>query len=411
MIKGRVLGLIVAGGRAPLDALGIPDDAALTPFAGKYRFVDFALATFANSGVAPAYVMAPAASPALREHLDRARRACGEPSRRLLLPLPRTARSGGTRAARLVRALAGCLDLVRARQPETIVVLSADHILQLDLRPLSEAHRDLGLDVTLAALPVPLGEAADRTVLRIGGDQRVQEVQRAPRLPATAPGSEAFALSWAGDLVLRAAALPALLAAVSAETVRDDADVLEALAGALRVTVYDVLENPLPGAAEGAGVYWHEPTTLEAYYNAHMDLCTPRPALDLYNSAWPVPPIATGLAPAKVVADAAGRAGQALNTLVSDGSVIRGGVAMNSVLGHGVMIESGAEVEDSVLFDGCRVGRGARVRRAVVGAGAVVGDAEEIGYGAPSPPARVVRSGLTLIPSAAPAVMAAVGGR
>src|SRR5262249_58206588 len=98
---------------------------------------------------------------------------------------------------------------------------------------------------------------------------------------------------------------------------------------------------------------------------------------------------------AKVVADATGRAGQALNTLVSDGAVIRGGVVINGVLGHGVVIESGAEVEDSVLLDGCRIGRRARVRRAVIGAGAVVAEEEEIGYRALPPAARVVASGPT----------------
>ena len=144
---------------------------------------------------------------------------------------------------------------------------------------------------------------------------------------------------------------------------------------------------------------WHDPTTLEAYYDAQMDLCTPRPALDLYNPAWPVRPVPSGLGPAKVVADAAGRAGQALNTLVSDGAVIRGGVVINGVLGHGVVIESGAEVEDSVLLDGCRIGRRARVRRAVIGAGAVVAEEEEIGYGSLPPTARLVDSGLTVIPA------------
>ncbi len=126
-----------------------------------------------------------------------------------------------------------------------------------------------------------------------------------------------------------------------------------------------------------------------------------RPTIDLHNAAWPLPGIRSGHASAKVVADAAGRAGQALNTIVSDGVLIRGGIAVNTILGTDVVIESGAEVEDSVLLDGCRIGRHARVRRAVVGPGAVVGDEQVIGYGAPSPPASLRPSGLTLVPAAA----------
>ena len=263
--------------------------------------------------------------------------------------------------------------------------------------------------MTLAALPVPVGEATSRTVLRVAGDQRVHEVQRSPVLPATAPGSRAFALSWAGDVVVSAERLDALLDVVPPDGGEDDAGPLQTLADALRVVAHDVLETRLPGCSQGPGAYWHDPTTLEAYYDAQMDLCTPRPALDLYNPAWPVRPVPSGLGPAKVVADAAGRAGQALNTLVSDGAVIRGGVVINGVLGHGVVIESGAEVEDSVLLDGCRIGRRARVRRAVIGAGAMVAAEEEIGYGSLPPTARLVDSGLIVIP--APAANVSDGNR
>ena len=403
----RMLGVIVAGGRPPLEAIGIADDAALTPFAGKYRFIDFALATMRNSGASSIYVMAPLPGPELRAHLARGELAGHRSGAPFLLPLP--GEGGQGRSNRLRQTLAGCRELIRTHQPETIVVLLADHILQLDLRQLADAHDDLRADVTLAALPVPVGEATSRTVLRVAGDQRVHEVQRSPVLPATAPGSRAFALSWAGDVVVSAERLDALLDVVPPDGGEDDAGPLQTLADALRVVAHDVLETRLPGCSQGPGAYWHDPTTLEAYYDAQMDLCTPRPALDLYNPAWPVRPVPSGLGPAKVVADAAGRAGQALNTLVSDGAVIRGGVVINGVLGHGVVIESGAEVEDSVLLDGCRIGRRARVRRAVVGAGAMVAEEEEIGYGSLPPTARLVDSGLTVIP--APAANVSDGNR
>jgi len=396
-MERSVIGLIVAGG-APLDILGLPDEAALTPFGGKYRFIDFALATLANSQVATACIAAPSPSRALRSHLLHAAHARRRGRHPALVALPGTA--ARSRAGRLVQALAGCRELLRGREPATVVVLLADHILQLDVRQLVRAHRDLAADVTLASLPVPVGEAAHRSVLRVGTDQRVHDVQRAPLHPATAPGSRGFALGWAGDLVLETEALAAVVESVAADAAREDADVLDPLVAGLRVMAYDVLENRLPGRGDGRGAYWHEATSIEAYYDAHMDLCTPRPTLDLYNAAWPVLPVSTGLGPSKVVADAAGRAGQALNTLVSDGTVIRGGVAINTVLGHGVVIESGAEVEDSVLLDGCRIGRGARVRRAVVGAGAIVPDEARIGYDVPPAPTwRAMSSGLTIIPS------------
>src|SRR5262249_26435365 len=118
-------------------------------------------------------------------------------------------------------------------------------------------------------------------------------------------------------------------------------------ADARRLRAYDVIGNRSPGPRPGGAGYWHDPTTLEVYYEAQMDLCRLRPVLDLYDPSWPVLPAASGLGPAKVVADAAGRAGHAVNTLVSDGAIIRGGMVVNGILGQGVVVESGAEVEDS----------------------------------------------------------------
>ena len=405
-MQGRALALVVAGGAGPLSGLGPADDAVLTPFAGKYRFIDLALATAANSDIGPLCVAAARPSPALRAHLARAARA-GAPSRRVLpLPPGGMARDGG-RSARLLRALAVVSPVARDLHAQAIVALTADHILQLDLRQMLGAHTALGADVTLATHPVPLGDPW-RGALEISTDRRVRDVLRPP-IDGNRPGARGFAFAWTGDLVVSAGALPALLDPALGEGPHDDDHhLLRRLVRRLCVAAYDVLDNRVPGASEGA--YWHDPTTLEAYYDAQMDLCTPCPALDLYNAAWPLLPAASGLGPAKVVANAAGRAGQALNSLVSDGVLIRGGTVINTVLGYGVVVESGAEVEDSVLLDGCRIGRGARVRRALVGAGAVVGDAGEIGYHtSPAAPARVVHSGLTLVPGAEPHLAAATG--
>ena len=374
---GRTLGVVVAGGRRPgLDPL-VAADAALTPFAGKFRFIDFALATLANSGVHETYVLAPDPRGRLAARLARTA------ARATLTPL--AALGDGSRSARLALALAHAAPLVDRHAADTLVVLSADHILQLDLRPLVAAHRAMAADATLAALPVGDGSTAPR--LRIGADRSVAGV-------ASGADEAAAALGWAGDLVVRGAALPALRAALAGATT--DAEAIDALAAAGPLRAYDVVEAPLP--ADGRRTYWHEPVTLEAYYDAQMNLCTPRPSLDLYDPAWPLPGVVTGLPPAKVVADHAGRAGQALNALVSDGSVIRGGVVVNSVLGSGVVVESGAEVENSVLLDGCRIGAGAQVRRAIVGPGAVVRDGEAIGYGTPpSAPGRLAPSGLSVV--------------
>ena len=391
MERGRTLGLIVTGG-APLPGdVAVGQDPALTPFAGQYRFIDFALATLRNSGVADVRVMAPGPA-AVGAHLDAIGRppGCGERVKIVGLPTP----PSSSRAARLRQALARCRRLL-AREPyDAVVVLLADHVLHVDLRHLLAAHGD-GAAVTLAALPVPREEARDRTVLRVTADGRVDEIRTG--LPAEDDGN-GLALSWAGDLVISLPGLEWLPA--DGPGPWDDRRLLQPLIDTRRLQAFDVIGGRPTGTGSGAAGYWHEPTTLEAYYDAQMDLCRLRAVLDLYDPSWPVYPAASGLGPAKVVADAAGRAAHAVNTLVSDGAIIRGAMVVNGVLGQGVVVESGAEVEDTVLLDGCRIGRNARVRRAVVGAGAVVGDGEEIGFSTcVLPHARVERSGLTVLPA------------
>jgi glucose-1-phosphate adenylyltransferase len=363
-----MLGIVVHGGEGPLDALGASADAALTPFAGSYRFVDLARATLANSGVR---------CPGDTRHAARGPRAVPPPPAR------------GGRGARVVDAMRRLAAASRLGGVDAIAVLPADHVLQTDLRELHAFHRERGADVTLAGLPVPFGEQALRTLLLSARDRTLVEVRRAP-------SSAVADLSWAGDLVVSTRALPALLAAVTADTPRDDVAILGRLADAARVVVYDVVDGVLPGLEHAHGAYWHDPTSIEAYYGAQMELCGKLPGLDLFNPAWPLRAAPTQFGPSKVGLDEAGRPGQTLSCLVADGALVRGVVA-NSVVGRGVMVETGADVQDCVLLEGCWVGRYARVRRAVVGAGAVVPDGAEIGYGVTPPWGLERPSGLTLV--------------
>jgi ADP-glucose pyrophosphorylase len=220
--------------------------------------------------------------------------------------------------------------------------------------------------------------------------------ERATHPVVTTPdGSE---LVWGGDFVVRAAALPRLLRAFERPG-SGNGRTVTTLGETVRVLVYDAA-HPVDS---GPRLYWHEPSTLEAYYASQMDLCTPDPALDLYDPTWPIRSVNTGLPPAKVSSDSAcGHMGQAVNSLLADGCMIRGGAVIRSVVGPGCVVEAGAEIEDSILLEGCRVGRGAQIRRAVVGPGVVFGDGEAIGYDEPIRPDAVrLESGLTLVPAPA----------
>ena len=337
-----VLGLIVSGGEtSPLKGLGIARTRALTPFAAQYRLLDFALATTANSGIRQVS----------------------------LVSVPDTG------AARFPRILAACQRAARTFEPEWLVVLGGDHILQMDVRPVLDALQATDADVSLLALPL-----------------RPEDRSAYPRVT----DAEGLELSWTGDFIVRTESLPALLRAFERPGT-SNGHTADTLAETVPLLVFDVA-RPHDG---GPRLYWHDLASLESYYASQMDLCTPEPALDLYDPSWPIRSVTAGLPPAKVTSDpSCGHMGQAVNSLLADGCVIRGGAVIRSVVGPSCVVEAGAEIEDSILLDGCRVGRGAHVRRAVVGPGVVVADGEDVGYDEPlREHAHRLPSGLTLIPA------------
>jgi glucose-1-phosphate adenylyltransferase len=347
-----MVGVVVGGGTSEsLSPLGVPADLACAPFAARYRLGDFARTTLRNSGLGV---------------LD------GTGGR--AAPRP---------GARLLPALRACASAAPYDPSTLVVVLVADHILDADLRPvLAEPAAD-GIDLALLCLPADGSSRGCHVGPDASGAVRVET------------GDGSTALAWTGDLVVRAGSLPALLSTAADVPVEDDAALVEAL-----VRRHHVVARDLVALAAGARrPYWHEPSSVEAYYAAHMELCTDAPGLDLYDPSWPLVGASDGLPPAKVVCGASSHPGQALNALLGEGAVIRGGSVIRCVVGRGALVEVGAEVEDSLLLDGCRIGRCARVRRALVGAGAVIADGEQVGYDddAPITTTRRLASGLTLV--------------
>jgi glucose-1-phosphate adenylyltransferase len=348
-----MVGVVVGGGTSEsLAPLGVPADVADAPFAARYRLGDFARTTLRNSGLGV---------------LD------GTGGR--AAPRP---------GARLLPALRACASAAPYDPSTLVVVLVADHILDADLRPVLAGPAADGVDLALLCLPA---------------DGSSNGCQLAADESATVPvetGGGSTALAWTGDLVVRAGSLPGLLSTAADVPVEDDAALVAAL-----VRRHHVVARDLVALAAGARrPYWHEPSSVEAYYAAHMELCTDAPGLDLYDPSWPLVGVSEGLPPAKVVCGASSHPGQALNALLGEGAVIRGGSVIRCVVGRGALVDVGAEVEDSLLLDGCRIGRCARVRRALVGAGAVIPDGEQVGYDDEASVTAMQRlaSGLTLVP-------------
>jgi len=353
---------------------------ALTPFGGRHRFLDFALGALENAGISGIRVV-PGSPTTPRAAYELALAGRGSSHTTLLQPSPALA----GRQGRLTRLLAACSAACeRGPRPTQLVALSADHILRADLGAQLRAHDASGADLTL----IGTAQGAEGAlVLDLEPDGRL----RAPRAPSS--GERPLGLGWTGGLVVRAEALAQLL-----ERPGSDEAVLAAACATMHVRALDAFD----GTADVGPRFWHAPHSLEAYYETQMALCSTPSGLDLFDAGWPIRTAAQALPAARVTLDEAGHPGHTLNVLMAEGATIRGGAVIRSVLGHCAMVESCAEVEDSIIFDGARIGRGATVRRAIVGPGAVVEDGQHLGYGDEPAAAIPLPSGLVLLPAASP---------
>jgi glucose-1-phosphate adenylyltransferase len=249
-------------------------------------------------------------------------------------------------------------------------VFGADHVYRMDPRQMIEAHLAWGAGVTVAAIPVPRASAASFGVIRAAADgHRIEAFLEKPADPPARPGSPHEAFASMGNYVFDREVLVEVLRADADDDSSGHSiggDIIPMLARDGAAHVYDYLENKVPGADGHDHGYWREMGTLDAYHDAHMDLCAVQPVFNLYNDKWPILTSVPSLPPAKFVFEDGDRTGQAVDSVVSNGVIVSGGLVRGSVLSPGVRVDSWARVERSVVLHNTRVGRHTVVRDAIL---------------------------------------------
>jgi glucose-1-phosphate adenylyltransferase len=262
-------------------------------------------------------------------------------------------------------------------------VFGADHIYRMDPRQMVDDHISTGAGVTVAAIRAPIEQADQFGVIETGSDgSRIDAFREKPTDPKPLPDAPDQVFASMGNYVFRTEALiDAVTADATDESSNHDigGNLIPMLVGRGDARVYDFAANEVPGATDRDRGYWRDVGTLDAYYDAHMDLISVSPIFNLYNGEWPIHTWPDPLPPAKFVFDEDSRRGHALDSMVCAGVVISGGVARRSVLSPGVHLHSYAEVEGSILMHGVDVGRGAVVRRAIVDKDVRIGPGATIG--------------------------------
>ncbi len=379
----RVLAIVLAGGAGRrLVPLTADRAKSAVPFGGLYRVVDFALSNLVNGGIRRIYVLTQYKSHSLNKHITTAWQLNG-PLGNFVTPVPAQQRFGPRWQAGSADAIYQSLNLIEADRPDLVVVAGADHVYRMDPAQMIEAHRAWGAGVTVAAIPVPRRQAADFGVLRTApGGHRIEAFAEKPADPAPRPGQPDEALVSMGNYVFDTGVLVEALGKDAADDASGHSiggDIIPMLVRERTAHVYDFLQNTVPGAEPRDAGYWREVGTIDSYFEAHMDLCAIHPVFNLYNRQWPILTYVPPYPPAKFVHDDGDRIGRALNSMVSNGAIVSGGLVRDSVLSPGVRVDSWARVNRAVIMHDSRIGRHAVVENAILDKHVVVGEGAAVG--------------------------------
>jgi glucose-1-phosphate adenylyltransferase len=401
--------MVLAGGRgtrlAPLtDRRAKP----AVPFAAKFRIIDFALNNFVNSGVYAMYLLTQFRAQSLTEHVQRNWRFGNLLHQHFISLVPaqmyRYEELGPVWYRGTADAVYQNAHLIHDFAPETVAIFGGDHVFKMDLRPMIAFHRDSRADLTLAGYPVPIEEAKRFGVLEVDKEWRLVGFEEKPEQPKPIPGRPDMALVSMGNYLFKTSALHELLDHDARnETSEHDfgMNVIPlAAAQGYHVRVYDFLTNRIPGQI-GKNTYWRDIGTLDAYFEASMDLINVVPEFDLYNPKWPLRTATMHSPPTKFVHESGERRGRALNSLLAGGVIVSGGTVRESVVSRRVRVNSFADVYRSVIFAGTVIGRHSRINKAIIDKGVVVPPGTEIGFDPEEDAARgftITPGGVTVVP-------------
>jgi glucose-1-phosphate adenylyltransferase len=375
--RARVLGMIMAGGKGErLHPLTRERSKPSVPFGARYRIIDFVLSNFVNSEMPSLYVLVQYKSQSLIEHLRLSWRTSGMLPDYFVTVVPPQMRFGPAWYRGTADAVLQNLNVVEDFNADVVAIFGADHIYRMDLNQMLTFHQESGADVTVAARPVPRREASQFGVLEVDTAGRVVAFDEKPAQPKGMPGDPERSLVSMGNYFFsRTALVDALLADARRSTDHDfGRSIIPEMVPTGRVFAYDFQDNEVPGVKpyEEQG-YWRDVGTVQAYWDAHMDLLGESPRFDLDNRYWP---IRTGQhlgPPARFIG------GDVDNVHIGESSLVKRATIRNSILGRSVWVNEGAVIEDSIVMDHTTVGKGARLRRAIVDRFNIIPADSEIG--------------------------------
>lgn len=377
-LTSNSLALVLAGGRGSrLKALTDWRAKPAVPFAGKFRIIDFPLSNCINSGIRRISVITQYKSHSLQRHLQRGWSFMSGQFGEFVEVLPAQQRMGEGWYAGTADAVYQNLDIIRHYDPEYVVILAGDHIYKMDYGKMIAAHVENRADITVGCIPVPIEEAKGFGVMATNGEKRIVEFAEKPEKPNPMAGDDTQALASMGIYVFTAQYLRERLI----EDARDPS------------STHDFGHDLIPHAIENANAfafpfmegntsasgYWRDVGTVDAYWEANINLADLKPDLNLYDENWPIWTHQEQIPPAKFAFDDENRRGYAVDSLISGGCLITGSLVRHSVLFSNVRVHSYSKIEDSVILPDVEIRQNCRIKRCVIDKGAIIPEGTIIG--------------------------------
>jgi len=390
--------MVLAGGRGErLYPLTRDRAKPAVPFGAIYRIIDFTLSNCLHSGLRRIYALTQYKSTSLNRHIQLGWNILSAPLGEFIEAIPAQQRIDEHWYQGTADAIFQNIYTLQDERPDLVLILSGDHIYKMDYRKMIAFHLEKEADLTVAAIRMDRNLSREFGVVEVDRDWRMIGFQEKPEEPQTIPGDPGGILASMGVYVFNTELLvKRLIEDARSESSHDfGKDIIPMMIGKDQVFVFDFRQGDLGGTG-----YWRDVGTIDAYYEANMDLIAITPQLNLYDSQWPILTYQPASPPAKTVWVEGGRVGTALNSILSNGCIISGGNVKRSILSPRVTVHSFAEIEDSILLEGVDVGRNARIKKTIIDKEVQIPTGMEIGYHLDEDAKRftVTDSGIVVVP-------------
>jgi len=390
--------MVLAGGRGErLYPLTRDRAKPAVPFGAIYRIIDFTLSNCINSGVRRIYALTQYKSTSLNRHIQLGWDILSAPLGEFVEAIPAQQRIDEHWYQGTADAIFQNINILQEERPDLVLILSGDHIYKMDYRKMIAFHLEKKADLTVAAIRMDRELSREFGVMEIDENWRIVGFQEKPEEPKAIPGDPGGILASMGIYIFNTEVLVRRLI----EDTRSDSshdfgkDIIPMMIGRDRVFAFDFRR----GDCGGTG-YWRDVGTIDAYYEANMDLIAVTPELNLYDPQWSILTYQSASPPAKTVWIEERRVGTALNSIISNGCIISGGNVKRSILSPRVTVHSFAEIEDSILLEGVDVGRNAKIKKTIIDKEVQIPPGTEIGYHLDEDAKRftVTASGIVVVP-------------